>query len=322
MNYNCDQCKKIYSSYQSFWIHNKKFHKNTNIDTTINTTIDTTIDTNITIDANKIKCNYCNKYYKTKYILTNHLKICHFKKHFDKQNLELLNLEFIQKQLEQIKSEEIKLEQIKLEQIKEEKELLKLKLKSSKSTKTSNNIKITNNLLQNNNFNIISIGREDICDILTQIEKKEILDSRYSCLEKIVDLVHCGKYNQFKNIIITNLKDKYAYKYDNNKKKFICIDKDEAISDLIDERLENIRELYEELSTTNKINDFTKQIIKEFLDKMTQEDKYVAMENEKSYKNFRSYKEHKVKILIYNNYDKISKDLAIIFDKPFTNLIE
>ena len=188
-------------------------------------------------------------------------------------------------------------------------------------------------ILYNNNFNIISIGREDICDILTHMEKKEILDSRYSCLEKIVDLVHCGKYNQFhafqarapkgvKNIIITNLKDKYAYKYDSVKKKFICIDKDEAISDLIDERLENIRELYEELSTTNKINDFTKQIIKEFLDKMTQEDKYVAMENEKSYKNFRSYKEHKVKILIYNNYDKISKDLAIIFDKPFTNLIE
>lgn len=55
---------------------------------------------------------------------------------------------------------------------------------------------------------------------------------------------------------------------------------------------------------------------------MTTEDKYISMENDRSYKNFRTYKEYKVKILIYNNFDKISKDLAIILDKPFSNIIE
>ena len=39
-------------------------------------------------------------------------------------------------------------------------------------------------------------------------------------------------------------------------------------------------------------------------------------------KNFRTYKEHKVKILIYNNLDKISKDLAIILDNQIDNEID
>ena len=55
---------------------------------------------------------------------------------------------------------------------------------------------------------------------------------------------------------------------------------------------------------------------------MTDEEKYIEDSENTTYKNFRTYKEHKVKILIYNNMDKISQDLAIILDKPFDNIIE
>jgi len=136
------------------------------------------------------------------------------------------------------------------------------------------------------------------------------MKSRYSCLEHVVYITHCGEYNQFKNIIITNLKDDYAYKYDDKSGSFICVDKNEIMSELIDERLENIREIYEELTDTKKIDDKTKKLIQEFLKKMDDTDKYTEQSTGITYKNFRAYKEHKVKILIYNNLDKISKDLV------------
>ena len=85
---------------------------------------------------------------------------------------------------------------------------------------------------------------------------------------------------------------------------------------------ENIREIYEELSETKKLDTRTKKLdtrtkklIQDFLEKMNDKTRYIE-DNGISYKNFRAYKEHKVKILIYNNSDKISKDLAIILEEP------
>ena len=33
------------------------------------------------------------------------------------------------------------------------------------------------------------------------------MNAKFYCLEKLVEIIHCGNYNQFKNIIITNMKD-------------------------------------------------------------------------------------------------------------------
>ena len=30
LNFSCEKCNKIYSGYQSLWIHNKKYHNNNN----------------------------------------------------------------------------------------------------------------------------------------------------------------------------------------------------------------------------------------------------------------------------------------------------
>ena len=311
MNLSCNICKKKYSCYQSLNNHNKKFHTNNHDD--------------IIENNNKIICNYCNKYYYSKYTLKTHQNTCSIKKFNSNKNIndnqDLVKLELIKKETELIK----------LEKVKEEKERLKLKIQlksTSIPNTTNNNINIINNLLNSNNtnsnnvFNILSIGRENIEEILSQLEKKTILNSRFSCLEELVKIIHCGEYNQFKNILITNLKDKYAYKYDSIQNKFICVCKNEVVHDLVNERINNIREIFEELSTTSKINDSTKRLIREFLDKMTHEDKYTEDTEGTTYKNFRTYKEHRVKILIYNNLDKISKDLAIILDKPFDNQID
>jgi len=101
--------------------------------------------------------------------------------------------------------------------------------------------------------------------------------------------------------------------YEKLKGFFICIKKSEAISDLVYERLGDIKEIYEELSTTNKLDANTTKLINEFLDKISIADSFKDNDGI-TYPNFKSYNEHKVKILIYNNSDKINNDLTIIFD--------
>ena len=249
----------------------------------------------------------------------------------------------LQLQISEIEKDKIKEEKDKIkeekEKIKEEREKieaenrnLELKLKFEKlliskckmhpKTFKSLNNKLINNSMNNNtinnnitnNFKIYTIGKESLLDILTLNDKTDIMRSRFNCLERIVEIAHCSKYDQFKNIIITNLKDNHAFKYDDIKGYFVCINKNEVISDLVCERLGDIQEIYEELSTTNKLDTNTKKLIKEFLDKIKENDMYKDDTDGLTYPNFKSYNEHKVKILIYNNSDKINQDLTIIFD--------
>jgi hypothetical protein len=92
------------------------------------------------------------------------------------------------------------------------------------------------------------------------------------------------------------------------------------MSELIDNRLDDIREIYDELATTNKIDPATKKLIQEFLEEMKKKEKYIEKDTEVIYKTFRAYSEHRVKILIYNNADKISKDLTILLDNSKNNI--
>ena len=57
----------------------------------------------------------------------------------------------------------------------------------------------------------------NLLNVLTYEQKQQIMKSRMNSLEKIVEITHCGEMNQFKNIIVTNLKDNFAYRYDNDK---------------------------------------------------------------------------------------------------------
>jgi len=319
MSYYCDICKKKYASYQSKWLHDKKYHKN--------------IVNNEIINTNEINCDYCLKKFVNKYSLKRHQLICSiniFNNQHDnnKTNNENENLK-LKIQLTEAEHNKIKGEKEKIEA---ENKNLELKLKFEKlliskckmhpKTFKSLNNKLINNSMNNNtinnnitnNFKIYTIGKENLIDILTSNEKTDIMHSRYNCLERIVEIAHCSKYDQFKNIIITNLKDNHAFKYDDIKGYFVCINKNEIIHDLVHERIGDIKDIYEELSTTNKLDLNTKQLIKEFLNKINVDDSYKDDTDGAIYPNFKSYNEHKVKILIYNNSDKMYRDLTIIFD--------
>ena len=188
-----------------------------------------------------------------------------------------------------------------------------------KSFKKLNNMLINNALMNSNNinsnnsvnnYNILSLGNENIPEVLSLIDKKKIMNAKYLCLEKMVEIAHCGSYNQFKNIVITNLKDNIAYRFDQTKGYFLTTTKNDVLNDIINNRITDIEEIYDELSTTNKINEETKNLITKFLEKIQNEDAKFVDENENiTYDNYKSYKSDKIKILIYNNNQKISNEL-------------
>lgn len=296
--YNCDICKKKYKSYKSLWNHNKQFHNN-------NVIIGNQIETNAETTGNQNKknllvCRFCKKEFNHRNNRWRHEKSC---KDTNKPNIE------IQLQLSQ-----------------KENEILKLKLKIEKSNKMHpksfkklNNMLINNALMNSNNinsnnsvnnYNILSLGNENIPEVLSLIDKKKIMNAKYLCLEKMVEIAHCGSYNQFKNIVITNLKDNIAYRFDQTKGYFLTTTKNDVLNDIINNRITDIEEIYDELSTTNKINEETKNLITKFLEKIQNEDAKFVDENENiTYDNYKSYKSDKIKILIYNNNQKISNEL-------------
>jgi hypothetical protein len=86
---------------------------------------------------------------------------------------------------------------------------------------------------------------------------------------------------------------------------------DKLLDNVVTHRITDIEEIYDELDSANKIDAKTKKIIQDFLDKISnQETPYIY--NETKYENYRSYKINNIKILLYNNQDKITKDIALL----------
>ena len=263
---------------------------------------------------NCYSCQYCEKEYRLAKSRWAHEKKCKIEK--EKRDEEKRILELKNQQLEQ------DLKDHKDQIIKLQKKLLSSKRLDTKTFKAvnkilmdrshSNNITNSNNVINNNNnYPILSLGNEDLVNVLTMEQKKLIMNSRLGSLEKIVQITHCGELNQFKNIIITNLKDNYAYRYDDKVGYFVTVPKNDLLEDVIMNRVMDIETIYDELQTANKIDPKTKKLIQDFLDKMANNDE-PFFDNETKYDNFKTYKTNNIKILLYNNHDKITKDIALL----------
>ena len=253
-NYECITCMKKYTSYKSFWNHNKKFH-------VVNNQSEVSNDQNYLQNAgkNRSNCDYCKRFFTNKYTLNIHKIKCSYKpieNIVNVSDLTKLKLEK-DKEIEIIKArnKEIELEiinarnnelintrskEIELELINARNKELELRITLEKLladkckmhpktfsalnkiliNKSINSNNTNSNNTVNNYYNLVGFGYENLVDVLTQSEKKQIMRSRFGCLEEIIKIAHCSNYKQFKNIIITNLKDNIAYKYDNRLKYF------------------------------------------------------------------------------------------------------
>jgi hypothetical protein len=326
----CNICNKVYSSKSSLCNHNKKFHNNINTDVVISNHTVNINNHNVSLQQNnnnvqdqscinkKYQCLYCNKIFNNRQNKHRHEKTCKNK----------LNESIQEKELE------LKLKKEENIRLKEEAKILKLKIKLQNSTKVDNiTLKKLNKILlersnriknstvnshntQNNtqvinNYNLIGFGKENINETLTLKDKKQIINAKYQCLEKLIEIVHCGNYDQFKNIIITNMKDNYMYKYEENKGQFILSTKNEVMYSLVDYRMCDLEVMYNDLLLSNKINENTKNIIENFINRILNIDiKHEDCEG-KIHENYKQYKINEIKLLLFNNQDKISNDISL-----------
>jgi hypothetical protein len=146
-------------------------------------------------------------------------------------------------------------------------------------------------------INLIGFGREELNDVLTKKEKINVLKNKFMCLDYIVKHVHFNdKYPQFKNIKITNTQNAIAYKYDNDAKKYIAIDKDELLREIIDERMSDVSTFYE--TYVDELDSKTIEAMEKILNKINN--------NDTTYIN---QKKNDIKLIIYNNRDKVPKEV-------------
>ena len=293
----CSICGKNYSSRQSLYNHKKRMH--TEKDVTFPTFSKPKVSLNNTESKPKVsqiyQCKYCDKVYKHKQSKYKHEKKC-------KHNT---NVNYI--------SKEEHLEE--LQKLKEELTAQFTKMLNEKNIGNTNNntMKIgdhNTDITTQNNFTIIQLGKEDVLGTITQKEKLKILNERYKSVLELVKLMHCsGKYPQFNNSIISNLKSEFALTYDENEDQFVTTDKDELVSDIVSYRTTNVEEILEE--NKDKVSKQTDKKVKELIEILEKDDLNIIEGNIDFAKKYNT----KVMTSIYDKRKEIKQKLKSKIDE-------
>jgi hypothetical protein len=301
----CIICKKEYTNRQNLWRHTKTHHNtcksNVSQNSLQNDQKQTFVSQNEVIvsqnlttnDINGYSCEFCNKIYTHRQSKYKHQLKCKNKKNKDDQN-KINSLLF--EQLEEQKKQNEELKKTIMELLNKNCKIHPKTLqKINKQLNLNGDHNTINNGTINNNYNIIALGHENLTNVFSRKEKMSILKYRYCSLPQLVEYTHFNdKYPQFKNILITNTQNTLAYKFDNKKKKFITVNKNDLLDDIIDERMCDLSSFYDELE--NDLDEKTKEILEIVKEKI---------DNDPAYKEL---KKKDIKLIIYNNRDKVDKD--------------
>jgi hypothetical protein len=168
MEHYCDKCNKNYASYQSLWIHTKKYHNNSDNHFDNH---DNHFDNHTNNHKNPLTKNYncrkCNKIFSCFQNRWRHEKKCE----------EINSNENLKKEIIELKNKVYKLENKKT------------------NNKSTMNIKINGNVINGNNHDsgpkqfIYKTGTEDI-DKITYDEVSTIFDNEISSVIKLIELVN------------------------------------------------------------------------------------------------------------------------------------
>ena len=291
----CKICDRYYKSPQSYSNHKRKFHPESH-QKTPNSHQKTPKQLSINEEVcDIIKCNFCNKIFSRKDSLNRHLKLnrCKSKNIFTEQKVQY------EKELAKIKNMyESELISIKKELLKVMNEKCKKHPKTlhkiNKQLNTTNNQTNNNCIVNNNTINIIPLGKEKLTETLSTSEQKMILNKKYQSLNYLIEYVHFNdKYPQFQNIIITNLKDNIAYKYDEKLNKFAATTKDDLLEIILENRIIDIEDFYN--FNLDKLNENTKKVLNNFINKIKNSDEYFDK------------KKNDIKLILYNNNNNKNK---------------
>jgi hypothetical protein len=186
VEYICEKCNKIFNkknTYMKHMIRKKPCQKNEK--TTTN---------------NNIQCNYCYKIFSRIDVLNRHISngYCKVKRKNDEQMEKLLNeMAEMKKRLETLESEN--------KHYKEENKKYKQVIKNNTIIEQQNNI-----------FNVIAFGKEDI-SFITDATFKKILNKGFNSIPALVDELHFNKNKpEHHNIYISNIRDDYVLVFDGN----------------------------------------------------------------------------------------------------------
>jgi DNA-directed RNA polymerase subunit RPC12/RpoP len=254
MEYICTICKKNYASYQSLWIHNKKFH-NEILEKMLNTSkniyiIKSKVILNDKLTSKKYKCNICNNEFNSRQSKWYHEKKC--------KNVPL-NVE--NKNIKENNKLEEKINNIEN----------KINIIESKPNITNinyNTANITNNTanITNNTIIINKLGYENI-DILSYDEIKTIFRAHANCVIELVNLLNFNdKGPENHSFCVTSLEGKYVQVYNTDKNQIEKKIKKNFYDEILNASINTMYKLLEQIK--NKVSLKKKKKLESMIDRV------------------------------------------------------
>lgn len=300
MSHYCDLCKKFYASSSSLYTHKKTYHDATG-----------TLLKSVTKPKQTHTCKFCNKTLSSKSNLNRHTNTCKHRTKSIEKITEILdeygNGDVLEMLLAKYKGPSVQsFEQSDVQMQPSINNPINSYNTSSMSNSHNQNTQIqtqnvqnnnnsNNNNTQNINIQIVPLGQENLCDVLSANEQLKVLKQKYESLEYLVKHIHFNQqYPQFQNIAISNLKDNVAYKYDENAKDFVAVTKEELLNDLIENRMNDIHDFCNNNEISEKLN--------EKIEKLAEN-----MEND----DYLFNKKQEVKLIVYNGTGNKKRKLML-----------
>jgi len=265
MEYKCKICIKDYSSYQSLWIHNKKFHKEPSPVVSLQSQ-----NVILSKPENKYNCNFCKKYFNNRQNKHRHEQICKMKENNKIKQLEL--------------------------------EIQQLKTNNNKII-TTNNTNNSNNSTNNgtiNNITINQFGKENM-NALSVKDIKQLIKNNNFLVDIIKMLNFNDKYPENHNFCNTSLEGKYISVLNSDTNKIEKFNKNEFYNKVLCNSFNKMEHLSLLLEFDKEMKEKIKAKYKEHLDgKLTHI--HDIFHTNKVYK--QSYKTN-INELSYNNKDLV-----------------
>jgi hypothetical protein len=312
--YHCKICIRDYASRQSLHNHKSKFHntpetvnkpicndKKSNLIQTLSKPYPNLIqtlskpyhfeeqnNTNNTFN-NELKCEYCGREYKYYSGKSRHLKKCEEKIMYDelKSSKKLMeNKAELQSTLKSLKRQNLMVKKENRKLMKQNKSIVSLTENNTNiQARTNNNIQTQNNTNSNNtnnininNLNIVPLGMEELQNVLNVEEQIEVLNRQYSSLKHLLHKIYYeDKFLKYRNVAIKNLKDKYAYQYNEYNNDFEIVNKSALIFDIISEHTMTIQYFLE--YNSDNLTDIVIRRLETFIDTIGDDSSKVYKDN-------------------------------------------
>jgi hypothetical protein len=312
--YHCKICIRDYASRQSLHNHKSKYH---NTPETVNKPLYNVNSCNViqtlskpypnviqtlskpyhfegkntlqNTKINELKCEYCGREYKYYSGKSRHLKKCEEKRIHDelKSSQKLMeNKAELQSTLKSLKRQNLMIKKENRNLMKQNKSIVSLTENNTNiQARTNNNIQTQNNTNSNNtnnininNLNIVPLGMEELQNVLNVEEQLEVLNRQYSSLKHLLYKIYNDeKYSKYRNVAVKNLKDKYAYQYNEYNNDYEIVSKSAVIFDLISEHTMTIQYFLE--YNSDKLSDIVIKRLETFIDTIGDDSSKVYKDN-------------------------------------------